>query len=121
MGLCHALPNLRRAHPWLHDYTTARPHSALKGLPPLSPVNRNDVLGNGTWPSADAYCPAELGAAPECDQVFGSSAALWRTIRGAIGMFCGGLMDDLVPPGWTGRSPPQGGVGFGTRRGRAKA
>jgi hypothetical protein len=33
--------------PWLHDYDTARPHSALKGKPPLSRIDRDDVLGNG--------------------------------------------------------------------------
>lgn len=30
----------------LHDYNTARPHSALKGKPPLSRINRDNVLGN---------------------------------------------------------------------------
>jgi transposase InsO family protein len=36
----------RAMHPWLHTYNTARPHSALKGLPPLSRINRDNVLGS---------------------------------------------------------------------------
>jgi len=38
----------RAMHPWLHAYNTARPHSALKGKPPLSRINRDNVLGNDT-------------------------------------------------------------------------
>jgi transposase InsO family protein len=38
----------RAMHPWLHTYNTARPHSALKGLPPLSRISRDNVLGNDT-------------------------------------------------------------------------
>jgi len=33
-------------HPWLHDYNTARPHSALGGKPPISRIIRDNVLGN---------------------------------------------------------------------------
>lgn len=33
-------------HPWLHTYNTARPHSALGGKPPISRINRDNVLGN---------------------------------------------------------------------------
>ena len=33
-------------HPWLHDYNTARPHSALGGKPPVTRLNRDNVLGN---------------------------------------------------------------------------
>ena len=33
-------------HPWLHDDNTARPHSALGGKPPISRLNRNNVLGS---------------------------------------------------------------------------
>ncbi len=33
-------------HPWLHDYNTARPHSALGGKPPISRITRDNVLGN---------------------------------------------------------------------------
>lgn len=36
----------RAMHPWLHAYNTQRPHSALKGLPPISRINRDNVLGN---------------------------------------------------------------------------
>ena len=36
----------RAMHPWLHDYNTARPHSALNGKPPVSRINRDNVLGN---------------------------------------------------------------------------
>lgn len=36
----------RAMHPWLHAYNTLRPHSALKGLPPISRINRDNVLGN---------------------------------------------------------------------------
>jgi transposase InsO family protein len=38
----------RAMHPWLHDYNTARPHSALGGRPPISRINRDNVLGNDT-------------------------------------------------------------------------
>jgi len=33
-------------HPWLHDYNTARPHSALKGNPPLSRITKDNLLGS---------------------------------------------------------------------------
>ncbi len=33
-------------HPWLHDYNTARPHSALGGKPPITRISRNNVLGS---------------------------------------------------------------------------
>ena len=33
-------------HPWLHDYNTERPHSALNGKPPIGRINSNNVLGN---------------------------------------------------------------------------
>ena len=33
-------------HPWLHDYNTARPHSALGGKPPITRLNRDNVLGS---------------------------------------------------------------------------
>lgn len=36
----------RAMQPWLHNYNTQRPHSALKGLPPVSRINRDNVLGN---------------------------------------------------------------------------
>jgi transposase InsO family protein len=36
----------RAMHPWLHDYNTARPHSALGGRPPISRINQDNVLGN---------------------------------------------------------------------------
>jgi transposase InsO family protein len=36
----------RAMHPWLHAYNTARPHSALKGKPPLSRISRDNVLVN---------------------------------------------------------------------------
>lgn len=36
----------RAMHPWLHAYNTFRPHSALKGMPPLSRITRDNVLGN---------------------------------------------------------------------------
>lgn len=36
----------RAMHPWLHDYNTRRPHSALNGKPPLSRIQRDNVLGN---------------------------------------------------------------------------
>jgi transposase InsO family protein len=32
--------------PWLHDYNTARPHSALNGKPPLSRLPKDNLLGN---------------------------------------------------------------------------
>ena len=35
-------------HPWLHDYNTARPHSALAGKPPITRLNRDNVLGSDT-------------------------------------------------------------------------
>ena len=33
-------------HPWLHDYNTARPHSALGGKPPVSRLTRDNLLGS---------------------------------------------------------------------------
>lgn len=33
-------------HPWLHDYNTARPHSALGGKPPISRLTRDNLLGS---------------------------------------------------------------------------
>ncbi len=33
-------------HPWLHDYNTARPHSALGGKTPVTRLNRDNVLGS---------------------------------------------------------------------------
>jgi len=36
----------RAMHPWLHNYNTERPHSALKGKPPVSRINWDNVLGN---------------------------------------------------------------------------
>src|SRR3954453_15648703 len=33
-------------HPWLHDYNTTRPHSALNGKPPISRSPRDNVLGS---------------------------------------------------------------------------
>jgi transposase InsO family protein len=33
-------------HPWLSDYNTTRPHSALKGRPPISRIDRDNLLGN---------------------------------------------------------------------------
>ncbi len=33
-------------HPWLHDYNTARPHSALGGKPPVSRLNRDNLPGS---------------------------------------------------------------------------
>ena len=33
-------------YPWLHNYNTARPHSALGGKPPISRIARDNVLGN---------------------------------------------------------------------------
>jgi len=36
----------RAMYPWLHAYNSVRPHSALKGLPPISRLNRDNVLGN---------------------------------------------------------------------------
>ena len=35
-------------HPWLHHYNTKRPHSALAGKPPVTRLNRNNVLGSDT-------------------------------------------------------------------------
>ena len=35
-------------HPWLHDYNTARPHAALAGKPPITRLNRDNVLGSDT-------------------------------------------------------------------------
>ena len=35
-------------HPWLHDYNTKRPHSALAGKPPVTRLNRDNVLGSDT-------------------------------------------------------------------------
>jgi transposase InsO family protein len=36
----------RAMHPWLHTYNTLRPHSALKGLPPVRRISRDNVLRN---------------------------------------------------------------------------
>lgn len=36
----------RAMHPWLHAYNTLRPHSALKGKPPISRISRDNVLDN---------------------------------------------------------------------------
>lgn len=36
----------RAMHPWLHAYNTLRPHSALKGLPPISRINRDNLHSN---------------------------------------------------------------------------
>lgn len=33
-------------HPWLHVYNTTRPHTALKGKPPISRLTRDNLLGN---------------------------------------------------------------------------
>jgi len=33
-------------HPWLHDYNTARPHSALGGKPPISRLTGDNVPGS---------------------------------------------------------------------------
>ncbi len=33
-------------HPWPHDDNTKRPHSALAGKPPVTRLNRDNVLGN---------------------------------------------------------------------------
>ncbi len=33
-------------HPWLHDYNTIRPHSALGGKPPIFRLARDNVLGS---------------------------------------------------------------------------
>ena len=33
-------------HPWLRDYNTNRPHSALGGKPPISRIARDNLLGN---------------------------------------------------------------------------
>jgi transposase InsO family protein len=38
----------RAMHPWLHNYNTTRPHSALNGMPPLSRINKDNVIGNDT-------------------------------------------------------------------------
>ena len=35
-------------HPWLHDYNTARPHAALDGKPPISRINKDNLLGSDT-------------------------------------------------------------------------
>jgi transposase InsO family protein len=35
-------------HPWLHDYNTARPHSALGGKPPMFRLAKDNVLGSDT-------------------------------------------------------------------------
>ena len=34
--------------PWLHNYNTARPHSALAGKPPISRLPNDNLLGNDT-------------------------------------------------------------------------
>ena len=36
----------RAMHPWLSAYNTTRPHSALKGMPPITRIARDDLLGN---------------------------------------------------------------------------
>ncbi|RAI54612.1 IS481 family transposase, partial [Roseicella frigidaeris] len=36
----------RAMRPWLHAYNTLRPHSALKGLPPISRITSDNVLSN---------------------------------------------------------------------------
>jgi transposase InsO family protein len=36
----------RAMHPWLSAYNTTRPHSALKGKPPISRITRENLLGN---------------------------------------------------------------------------
>jgi transposase InsO family protein len=36
----------RAMHPWLSAYNTTRPHSALKGRPPISRIARDNLLGN---------------------------------------------------------------------------
>ena len=33
-------------HPWLHDYNTLRPHSALAGKPPITRLNRDNLHSN---------------------------------------------------------------------------
>jgi hypothetical protein len=38
----------RAMHPWLHTDNTARPHSAPKGMPLLSRINRDNVPGNAS-------------------------------------------------------------------------
>jgi transposase InsO family protein len=38
----------RAMHPWLSAYNTTRPHSALKGRPPISRIARENLLGNDT-------------------------------------------------------------------------
>lgn len=35
-------------HPWLHAYNTTRPHSALGGKPPVTRLNRDNVLDSDT-------------------------------------------------------------------------
>jgi transposase InsO family protein len=48
----YAKPSSRSAerrsamHPWLSDDNTTRPNSAPKGRPPISRIDRNNLLGN---------------------------------------------------------------------------
>ena len=35
-------------HPWLHDYNTARPHTAPAGKPPISRLTGDNLLGSDT-------------------------------------------------------------------------
>ena len=34
--------------PWLHNYNTARPHAALAGMPPITRLTRDNLLGSDT-------------------------------------------------------------------------
>lgn len=34
--------------PWLHDYNTVRPHAALNGKPPITRINKDNLLGSDT-------------------------------------------------------------------------
>ena len=54
-------------HPWLHNYNTARPHSALGGKPPVTRLARDNVLGSDKAPSS------------------GRSGALWQCSRREAG------------------------------------
>lgn len=45
----HSSAERARAMPaWLCQYNSLRPHSALGGLPPISRIDRNNLLGNDT-------------------------------------------------------------------------